>query len=219
MIVVSGATHRAGMVDEYEAQLKAEEIPFHLEMVEPMPYGPNSMTMKRKAEFVRRMADKFWNYRAMYITDAWDVLLCGTRLKLSTAYPDLLFSAERNAYPESDVTPADTLLPWKYCNAGCLGGRVPNLFMWADRALREDDLDLLDQAWLNRRLNTSFAPIDFSTRMFYTVSANHEDGALTAKHYHDKLSAYNQTTGNFPSFLHFSGGCPSNEVRGILGWE
>ena len=214
VIVVSGATHRAGMLDEYEGQLKRAGIPFHLETVEPMPCGPNSMTMRRKAEFVRGMADRFWNYRVMYITDAWDVLFCGTRQDLINRAPEFVFSAERNAYPESDVRPTMTYTPWRWCNAGCMGGHVPYLYMWADKVLRESDLDLLDQAWLNRHLNTQFCPIDHETKSFYTVSATLENGELQRKW--DRV--FNTLCRNFPSFLHFSGGCPSTEIRRILGW-
>jgi hypothetical protein len=203
-MVVAGATHRAGLLDDYQRQLEQASVPFHLEMVAPMPAGPNSMTMRRKAEFVKAMAEKFRDYRTLYITDAWDVLFFGTLEDLIEKSPRLEFSAERNAYPESNVVgQGDTL--WRYANAGCMGGTPLNLAMWGGMVDLMDNLDLLDQAWLNR--HPDMTPLDTRTKLFYTVTT--VDLALEVKN----GRPWNWTCGTYPNFLHFSGGTNADQWR------
>ena len=75
VIVVAGATHRDGFLDEYEAQLAKADIPFHLEKLDPLPYGANSITMRRRIAYMRSMCEKFIDYERIAMTDAYDVLL------------------------------------------------------------------------------------------------------------------------------------------------
>ncbi len=87
VIVVAGATHREGFIDEYEAQLAKEDIPFHLEPLEPLPLGANSITMRKRISYFRRIAERFIDYKALYITDAWDVLCFATKHELIDKAP------------------------------------------------------------------------------------------------------------------------------------
>jgi hypothetical protein len=205
VIVVAGATHRAGLLDDYQRQLEQAGVLFHLEMVAPMPAGPNSMTMRRKAEFVRQMSEMFINYATIYITDAWDVLFFGTKQELNNKSSLFLFSAERNSYPEQVEARGDTL--WRYLNAGCMCGDPRWLVQWGTEILKLSDLDLLDQAWMNRNMNNF--PIDTSTSLFYTVSANDSD--LKAKN----GRPWNSACDTYPNFLHFSGGRNADQWRMI----
>jgi hypothetical protein len=208
VIVVAGATHRAGLLDDYQRQLEQASVPFHLEMVEPMPAGPNSMTMRRKAEFVRAMAEKFRDYKTIYITDAWDVLFFGTLEDLISKNPKKpTFSAERNAYPESDIEGIGNT-PWKYCNAGCVVGSPVDLLLWSALVRHLGiNLDILDQAWLNRHLNMT--DLDTETNLFYTVASENE--ALELK----GGRPWNSVCDTYPNFLHFSGGRNADQWRTI----
>lgn len=217
VIVVAGATHREGFIDEYETQLAQADIPFYLEQLEPLPGGANSITMRKRLVYWRKMAEMFIDYKVIIITDAWDVLFFGTRKELIEKSPvRLLCSAERNCYPEPHLTTmihGDT--PWKYANNGCIAAAPDYLVTWCHFAEEMGDLDILDQAWFNRRLaeeHRSVVTLDETTSLFYVVSATQEDGALQCK----DGRPYNSTCDTHPSFLHFSGKCPSDGVRKML---
>lgn len=213
VIVVAGATHNEGMMNEYAEQLAAADVPFHLEPLDPMPDGPNSYTMARRVQFFRSMAEKFIDYKVIYATDAWDVLFFGTKQDLIDKAPKtMLWAAERNCYPEKLEIYGST--PWRYANAGLTAFNPQFALGWCDAAEDRGEQDILDQAWLNRRLskNSLLAPIDHLTRLFYVVSLDLEDGSLRVKN--GRL--WNASTGTFPSFFHFSGKCPTEEVRRLL---
>ena len=205
VIVVAGATHRAGMLDDYERQLERAAIPFHLEIVEPMPSGPNSMTMRRKIEFVQKMAKKFINYQTLYITDAWDVLFFGTHRELVNKSPLFRFAAETNSYPEQVEGIGDT--PWRFANAGCMVGTPARLIQWVRMVEGVGDLDILDQAWLNRHLDLT--PMDNRTALFYVIASG--DQSLRIKN----GRPWNLKCDTWPNFLHFSGGGNADQWRGL----
>src|ERR1700677_2559754 len=105
VIVIAGATHREGFLDEYEAQLAKADIPFHLEQLDPLPGGANSINMKLRIDYFRKMATQFKDYESLYITDAWDVLFFGDKQELIDKAPkQFLCSAERNCYPEAHLS-------------------------------------------------------------------------------------------------------------------
>ena len=214
VIVVMGATHSEGLMEEYKAQLAAAGVDTYCAVIDPMPGGPNDMTIRRKVKFVRDMAYLFRDYGAIYITDGWDVLFFGTKQDLIDKAQPLVISAEQNAYPEPDPVGRITgPTPWRYACAGCMGGIPPALIKWANKIERMgDSLDLLDQAWMNRHLETWLVPLDHETQLFYTVSATLETGSLQMK----DGRPWNSYCNSFPNFLHFSGGCPTDEVRSML---
>lgn len=203
VMVCAGVTHRAGLLDDYERQLERAGVPFHLEIVPPMPAGPNSMTMRRKIDFVEQMAKMFCDYDSIYITDGWDVLFFGTRQELIHKAPLFRFAAEANSYPETVEGTGDT--PWRFANAGCMVGTPGRLIQWVRMVEAIGDLDILDQAWLNRHLDIT--PLDTQTMLFYVVAPGdqmvwQEDGR-----------ARNMRCDTFPNFLHFSGGVNADQWR------
>ena len=217
VIVVAGATHREGFLDEYESQLAKADIPFHLEQLDPLPAGANSITMQRRIDYWRKMAQQFREYGAIYITDAYDVLTFASREELIDKAPSdhVMCSAERNSYPEpelADLIEGDT--PWKFANNGMICAPPEVLSRWCDEAENTTDLDILDQGWFNRRLaeKSPLVTLDTITNLFYVVSATLEDGALQVKN----GRPYNAMCGTFPSYLHFSGQCPADGVRKML---
>lgn len=216
VIVISGYTHREGFLDEYEAQLAKADIPFHLEPLSDLPAGANSITMQRRINFFRKMAQQFIDYKAIYITDAWDVLCFASKQELIDKAPTtFICSAERNCYPESNLSEViQGTTPWRYANNGCVAANPEYLLRWCDYAEKVGDLGILDQGWFNRRCAESsvLTPLDGITNLFYVVSAWLEDGALHVKH----GRPWNSTCDTFPSFLHFSGKCPSDGVRKML---
>lgn len=219
VIVVAGCTHREGFLDEYEASLAKAGIPFHLEQLEPLADGANSITMRRRIAYWRKMASKFSDYESLYITDGWDVLFFGSKQELIDKAPDtILISAERNCYPEPhlvDKIQGDT--PWKFVNNGCIAARPSFLLAWCDQAEQTPDMDILDQAWFNRRRaeGSYLVPLDETTELFYVVSAWLEDGSLQVKN----GRPWNSKTNQFPAFCHFSGKCPDDRFRAMLKGE
>jgi len=205
VIVIAGCTHRAGLVDEYERSLRDKDIEFHLEHVDPMPEGANSITMHRRINYWRKMAEQFKDYETIFITDAWDVLFFGTKQELLDKSPKtLLISAERCCYPNyqlADSIQGDT--PWRYANNGMIVSSPEYLLEWIKKAEEISDLNILDQAWFNHRLSEGRGNIvlDTTTNLFYVVSATLEDGALRAKN----GRPWNSKCDTFPNFLHFSG--------------
>ena len=216
VIVVSGATHREGFIDEYEAQLASADIPFHLEPLEHLPAGANSINMQRRIDFFRRIANKFIDFDVVYITDAWDVLFYGTKQDLIDKAPaTFLCSAERNCYPESHLADCiEGTTPWRYANNGMVAANPVYLLQWCSQAEQTADMDILDQGWFNRRRaeKSPLTPLDETTELFYVVSAWLEDGALHVK----DGRPWNTQTGAFPNFIHFSGKCPSDGFRRMM---
>ncbi len=219
VIVVAGATHREGFIDEYEAQLAAAGIEFHLEPLGPLPGGANSINMRIRIDYFRRMAQKFIDCKGIYITDAWDVLFVGTKQELLDKAPaTFLVSAERNCYPEGHL--GDKIqgpTPWKYANNGMIAAYPPYLLEWCDLAEQTPDMDILDQGWFNRRLaeGSPLVPLDETTNLFYVVSATLEDGSLQAK----DGRPWNSRCDSFPNFMHFSGKCPTDSFRKMMEGE
>lgn len=216
VIVVAGATHREGFIDEYEKSLNDAGVDFYLHQLEPLALGANSITMWKRINYFRAMAEKFYNYKTIFITDAWDVLFFGTKQELIDKAPELfLVSAERNCYPEahlSSIIQGET--PWRYSNNGMIAADPHYLFNWCYAAEEIGDLDILDQAWFNRRRaeDSILTPLDTTTELFYVVSAWLEDGALQIKN----GRPWNSRCDTYPNFLHFSGKCPSDGVRKML---
>jgi len=218
VIVVAGATHRDGFLDEYEAQLAKADIPFHLEKLDPLPYGANSITMRRRIAYMRSMCEKFIDYERIAMTDAYDVLLAPnvTVGELMDKIPeDMVVSAERNLYPEPHLYPQFTSPSnWRFVNNGMLSGSPRKIIEWLKEAENTQDLDILDQAWFNRRRvdKTVNLWIDETTELFYVVSSTQEDGALKMK----DGRLWNSVCNTHPCFIHFSGKCPDSKLRQML---
>lgn len=219
IIVVAYATHRAGMLDEYEAQLAAADIPFHLEQASPMPQGANSITMRRRIDYMRAMCEKFIDYERIVMTDAFDVLFFGTKQELIDKFPKtFICSAERNCYPEPHLAGIiEGSTAWRYANNGMIAATPTFLYGWCDAAEKIGDLDILDQAWFNRRraYRDGIYALDVTTELFYVVSSTQEDGALQMR----DGRPWNSKTGAFPAWFHFSGKCPDDRFRAMLRGE
>lgn len=220
IIVVAGATHREGFLDEYESQLASADIPFHLEPLPTLASGANSITMRRRIDYMRAMCEKFIDYKRIVMTDAWDVLLMAPKEELINKVPidGMVVSGERNCYPEPHLhSKFYSSSAWRFVNNGCLAGNPEYILEWIEKASETDDLEILDQAWFNRRRAESWTPlwIDETTELFYVVSATQEDGALQMKRYRPCNTRYDTT----PCFFHFSGRCPDDRFRAMLKGE
>lgn len=220
LIVVAGATHRSGMLDEYEAQLAAAGIDFHLWPLDPLPAGANSINMARRIAYIRAVAERFSDQSKIVMTDAWDVMFFGTREEVIEKVPEngVFVSTERNCYPEPHLASKFTAASaWRFMNNGMLCGSPKNLLAFAELASTEGDLSILDQAWFNRNRVSGhpFFGADEYTMLFYVVSATQEDGALQMKNGRPWNTRYD----TFPCFLHFSGQCPTDRFRAMLRGE
>lgn len=215
VIIVAGATHREGFIDEYEASLAKEDIPFHLEKID-LPGGACGITMQWRIDYFRKMAYQFLEYNTIFITDAWDVMFFGTKQELIDKAPStFLCSAERNCYPEPHLAHLmQGGTPWKYSNNGMVVANPRYLIEWCDRAQQTPDMNILDQGWFNRRRaeQSELTPLDETTKLFYVVSSWLEDGSLQAK----DGRPWNIPCNTYPNFLHFSGACSSDTVRKML---
>jgi hypothetical protein len=219
LIVISPITRRQGFIDEYEDQLAAAEIEFY-----PCPImlddGIASITARWKINFIRSMCQRFQKYSRLVFTDGWDVLFYGSKQDLVDKLPSgVLVSAERNCWPERDLTESlKTTSRWSYCNPGMLSGSPERLMAWTTQALRMPDLDIMEQAWFNRRADKGDIEIirDLTTAIFYTVSRDLEDGSLEHNCGLPWGSVCNAKYGTYPHFFHFSGKCPSVPFRAML---
>lgn len=218
IIVVAYATHRAGMLDEYEAQLASADIPFHLEQASPMPQGANSITMRRRIDYMRAICEKFIDYELIVMTDAWDVLFFGDKQTLVDKIRGrFTVSGERNCYPEGHLSPMfKSRSQWRFVNNGMLTGAPEEILAFLAWADTTPDLHILDQAWFNRRAAEGDAfYLDESTEFFYVVSAWMEDGSLKLK----DGRPWNSRYGTYPAWFHFSGKCPDDRFRAMLRGE
>lgn len=223
VIVVAGATHRAGFLDEYEKQLSDAGIRFHLEPLSSLPAGANSITMRRRIEYIRSVASNFSDFARIIMTDAWDVLFIGTEDELLNKVGSCVcVSAERNCYPEPQYADAikkvsEEFDRWIYCNNGMLSGHPDHLLEFCTKAEGLGDLDILDQAWFNRRRaeDSPLFEVDVLTDVFYVVSATQEDGMMQMK----SGRPWNSLCDSFPNFFHFSGKCPDDRFRALLRGE
>ena len=215
VIVVSAITERRHMIDEYEDQLAATGIDFHLEPV-TLADGIGSITAWWKFSFLREMCQRFSDYDRIIFTDAWDVLFFGSKSELLAKIPSWpTFSAERNCWPESEL--AESIIstsPWRFCNAGMMAGAPLAILRWLETPSPSSDWDMMDQAWLNRRLADHSFPVtlDETTKLFYTVSCDREDGSLRIRN----SKPFNARYGTYPQFLHFAGPCSSTPFRAML---
>ncbi|HEX5426643.1 MAG TPA: hypothetical protein VFW94_24235 [Candidatus Acidoferrales bacterium] len=219
LIVVAGATHRHGMLDEYEAQLAAAGIDFHLWPLGPLPAGANSINMRRRIDYIRDAAQRFYDYSRIVMTDAWDVIFFGSADELMRklgSFPTV--SGERNCYPEPSLSEKIMgFTPWRFANNGMLYGSPEALLGFCLKAEETSDLNILDQAWFNRRLaeGTRLFEVDCATEIFYVVSSTLENGALEMS----KGRPWNSRCGSFPMFFHFSGQCPTDRFRALLAGD
>lgn len=224
VIVIVHATERKFLMDEYEEQLRTAGIDFHVEKIEPLVNGLASMTMRWRCEYWKSMCQKFSDYKYLIFTDAWDVMFFGARdqliLKLQHInYP--LLSAERNCWPdpESPRSLNWSSSPWKFVNCGMMAGSNSDIIVSSEKFLSKPDLDIMDQQWMNRLLNQSGTTrpmgLDRDCYLFYTVSADKEDGSLTMEG--DRI--YNQYHDTFPNFFHFAGPCHPDPFRSMVRGE
>ncbi len=215
VIIVSYLTERRHMIDEYEDQLIHAEIDYHFHPV-TLKDGIASVTARWKLDFIVEMASTFYDYKRIVFTDAWDVLFFGTKEELIPKIPEIpIVSAERNCWPENDIENLFTLeSPWRFVNAGMIAGNPQHLYRWAKEALLMRELDLIEQAWMNRRVAYKDYPIciDSFTSLFYTVSYDREDGSLRMKN--GRL--WNSRFDTFPQFFHFAGPCSSLRFRAMM---
>jgi hypothetical protein len=215
VIVVSAITERRHMIDEYEDQLAAAGIDFHLETVN-LADGIGSITARWKLAFMRRMCERFAHFSRIVFTDAWDVLFFGTKEELLAKLPDFpMLGAERNCWPEPGIASNfNSGSPWRFCNAGMLAGCPKQILQWIELALKTPDLDMMEQAWFNRRRANQdlMFRLDVYTSLFYNVSYDREDGALQLR----GGRLWNSTFDTFPQFFHFPGPCSSVPFRAML---
>lgn len=208
VIVVLHATHRAHLMDEYEAQLRYAEIDCHVEPVD-LPDGIGSMTMRWRLDYWKRMSEKFSEWDRIIFTDAWDVLYFGPREQLLWIIPPVLMSAERNCWPDESLA-HEGPSPWRYPNPGMLAGYPEAIIDWTNRFAMFPDVELMDQLWSNRF--HSYIPLDTRTMLFYVASADKEDGSLQKV-----LGApCNMRYHTFPQFIHFAGPCHPSRFRALM---
>jgi hypothetical protein len=211
VIVVSAMTERRHMIDEYEDQLAAAGIDHYIHPV-TLDNGIVSITARWKFTFVADMCQQFRDYSRIVFTDAWDVLFFGNRWDFYEKLPiDPIISAERNCWPETGVM-SNIDGPWRYFNAGMMGGHPKWLREFAEESLKDPDADLMEQAWLNRKKLDDSQIIDYRTKVFYTVSYDREDGLLCLR----DGKPYNWAHDTYPQLFHFAGPCSSVPFRKML---
>jgi hypothetical protein len=228
LIVISYATHRAGLLDEYEQQLKDARIDFHLEPVE-LADGINSVTARWKFDYMRRMCERFADCERIVFTDAWDVLFVGSKAQLLEIDTFPMVAGERNCWPDNSIaseimSAASPPSHWRFCNAGVISGNPAKLWGVCQLALSLPELERLEQDWFNRHfafgedigidcdefteVAYTVSPFDWTTEMDLIYVDAVDDG------HHRKW--WNRRFNTYPQFFHFSGKCPTEPFRAML---
>lgn len=223
VVVVTSCTGRLGLADAYDRRLTDAGIDH---VFETTPYATSSFRMEQRIAYWRRLAEQFFDYKMLIVTDAWDVLFVGTKEALLSNSHAMLISAERNCFPgpeygEEDLTyviKGET--PWRYSNPGMIAANPNYLLRWLDQAEKRVPLDISDQAWCNRCLVNApwLISLDENTEMFYVISYSDgrlEDGALQLK----EGRLWNSKCDTYPAFIHFAGHGPQEPRRVIPGQE
>lgn len=213
VMVVSTCTHKAGLVDVYEQQLRLAGIDTGFECG-PMPKATAYFSMQERINYWRNIVDKYNEYKMIVITDAWDVMFFGTKEEVMSKLQTFIISSERNCAPEDHY--AGQIVsdkPCRYANPGMMACSPIGFLKWTDKAEPLGDLNFhlssgSDQAWFNRRLankvDPEITPLDDTTSLFYVVSwsSGHlEDGSLKIKN--GRL--WNSAFDTYPNFFHFAG--------------
>ena len=202
--VISACTRRAGLLSQYEEQLAAADIPFHLESFDSMPNFERGSLGLRIA-ITRKMAEKFKHCAKLVFTDAWDMLFYGTAEEVFSKIPEdwPLLAAERNCWPDGYLAAyIKTTGTWRFVNGGASAGTPESILKWCDAVERHPAYHpgYIDQQWLNHRLLDGSMPmvIDVETNLFYCMVM--EAGELNCK----LGKPVNTITGKNPNFIHFN---------------
>jgi hypothetical protein len=216
VIVVAHATERKYLTDEYEGQLRDAHIDFHIEPITLFD-GIGSMTGRWRLDYWHRMCKKFSGYDRIVFTDAWDVLFFGNIYGMHTRLPPLLISAERNCWPDESLAQwYRSTSPWRYPNPGMMCGYPEYIVAWIEtlKAGLRFNADVMDQLAFCQLAasHPELVPLDTLTTLFYVVSADKEDGALST-------SLVNARYKTRPYLFHFAGTCHPDPFRALLRGE
>lgn len=222
-IVLLGASRVNKLMPRYLDQLSAALIPFH---VEPLPQisSPSDGTLGFCTDLWMHLAERFEDYSRLVLTDAWDVLVYGTREQVVSSlplYPIVVFAAERNCYPEPELAAriGNWGTPWNFVNGGMLTASPSELIRWCEAVRRHPQYDakMIGQQWLNRRWaeNSDLIHIDFHTRLFYCMYREEESPALV----NEGGRPFNSLCKTFPPLIHFNGSCAWENFLKMMGEE
>ena len=223
-IVCMGASRSNKLMPKYLQQLESANISYHV-----MPLSitsPSDGKLGWCIDNYRNLAQQFSNYDRIILTDAWDVLCYATRDQIEKILPrispQVMFAAERNCYPEPNLSFSikswigeDVL--WCYLNGGMLTASPQELLNWCDAVQNHPAYDpfMIGQQWLNRRLaeKSDLVWIDWSTELFYCMFMEDQKPTLENKN----GRPHNTYTGEFPSFIHFNGSWPPEPFLRMMG--
>lgn len=213
LIVVMGCSAIRGTMPLYIRQLSAAGIPVHLEDVSDAANLNGGGTLQEKVNYLRRIANRFYKYRRIVVTDAFDVTFYGSREALIARIPNsgLLWGAEKNCYPDPSIArhiPART--PWRFANGGMVCGTPEAFIGWASAAETDRDFNgnMLDQQFLNICVarQSILCRIDDVTNLFFCLFGGYEELEFRSGF---PLNTLCQTS---PLFIHANGKWSAEEM-------
>jgi len=208
-VVVSMAVSRVeGMLTENIRRLSSEGITVNLESIDGQ-----SFTLANKLRWIRRLANQFMDYEFLLISDGWDVLFYGTKAELIASIPRgrVVWAAEKNCWPDPDISPAiPDRGPWRFVNGGLLAG-TPDSFLAMCKLIEAHPLynpDYVDQGFMNYLLaeGADFFCIDSLTSLFFCLFKGYEE--LEFRH----GRPYNTIHQTWPLFIHANGHWPTDQL-------
>ena len=226
IIVATGASKCAGLMERYTRQLQKAEIPALIVTLPAVCANDNLGDLNQKIAFMRSTLLDLKGYRKIVFTDAWDVLFYGSADELIAKVPDngVVLCAERVCWPEESMAaPFTAAGDWRYVNGGCLAGSYDALCEWVESlsVYCDDYGTYVDQLLLNRlrAVDSALTPIDSQTDLFYTVTQkiDVEQQSVPPDLVVKDGRPFNTLTGKFPNFIHFCAKRPADDFLQMMG--
>lgn len=208
VVVAMWVSQVCGFMTENVERLSSAGITVHIE-----PLEGQSFAIANKMHAIRRMAERFRDYRYMILSDGWDVLFFGTKWELMEHIPEdrVVWAAEKNCWPEEELkAKVPDRGPWKFANGGLLAG-TPKAYLDMCRMIEahpDYNPDYVDQGFMNRLLaeGADFFAIDTETKLFFCLFLGYEE--LEFRH----GRPYNSLHKTWPLFIHANGRWPVDEM-------
>ena len=213
LIVITAASSVQGTMPLYLRQLMDAGIDVHVEDTSKLNLTGAGGDLGFKIHWLREFSQRFAEYEAFVLTDAFDVTFYGTREQVIKKIPrkGVLWGAEKNCYPDPHIASRITgSTPWHLANGGLLCGTPGVLLDWCEAAERHPlyDTHLLDQEFLNMLLaeKDPLAQIDSCTAVFFCLYGGYDELEFT------KGIPLNTTCCTFPNFVHANGKWDAGEM-------
>jgi hypothetical protein len=209
-MVITGSSCIKGTMSLYIEQLSRAGIEV---FIEDVSQDVGHLDLKFKVTTIRRLAQKFSNYKRIVFSDAFDVTFYGTRQDLIRKVPTeyVLWAGEKNCYPDPNIAPLIPHVgPWRFANGGLLASSPQKFLEWADRVEQHPYYKptMIDQQFHNMMLSigSDLCIIDHRTELFFCLFCGYDELQF------ENGIPVNSVYGTHPNFLHANGKWDATEM-------